>query len=194
MLFCFVYFLLVLFFSFCHANLGPVDFISLRVSFDESVVLKWFGQRRPKYIRIMIKPRRDQQKIQNETEVKHNHLVQTRAVRAMTVTQWTIATKCNKQHNNAAKKLLKHIFDVFWCQICLKSEVFWVNSTQVPLHMKVQASSDYPYAWHLHGRKRLWEIRVQMRLKQAGNGNRAAELRNRLLHHDRCLPASSISG
>lgn len=29
-----------------------------------------------------------------------------------------------------------------------------------------EASSDYPYAWHLHGRKRLWEIRVQMRLKQ----------------------------
>lgn len=31
-----------------------------------------------------------------------------------------------------------------------------------------KATRDYPYAWHLHGRKRLWEIRVQMRLKQAG--------------------------
>eukprot|EP00434_Breviolum_minutum_P044334 symbB.v1.2.039585.t1/scaffold6667.1/size16325/2 len=29
-----------------------------------------------------------------------------------------------------------------------------------------EATRDYPYAWHLHGRKRLWEIRVQMRLKQ----------------------------
>lgn len=32
----------------------------------------------------------------------------------------------------------------------------------------MEAARDYPYAWHLHGRKRLWEIRVQMRLKQVG--------------------------
>ncbi|CAK9045214.1 Hypothetical protein SCF082_LOCUS25572 [Durusdinium trenchii] len=29
-----------------------------------------------------------------------------------------------------------------------------------------EAAGNYPYAWHLHGRKRLWEIRVQMRLKE----------------------------
>ncbi|CAJ1343476.1 unnamed protein product [Effrenium voratum] len=29
-----------------------------------------------------------------------------------------------------------------------------------------EATGDYPYGWHLCGRKRLWEIRVQMRLKQ----------------------------
>ena len=43
---------------------------------------------------------------------------------------------------------------------------FWAELTF--LNDFAKASRDYPYAWHLHGRKRLWEIRVQMRLKQAG--------------------------
>ena len=64
MLFCFVYYVvLVLSLSCCHANVAPADFISLHVSFDERVVLKWFGQRRPTYTRNVIKPKRDQQKI-----------------------------------------------------------------------------------------------------------------------------------
>lgn len=36
-----------------------------------------------------------------------------------------------------------------------------------PTHAKhLQATGEYPYSWHLSGRKRLWEIRLQMRFKQ----------------------------
>lgn len=31
---------------------------------------------------------------------------------------------------------------------------------------KLEKTNDYPFAWHFSGRKRLWEIRVQMRLKK----------------------------
>jgi len=33
-----------------------------------------------------------------------------------------------------------------------------------------EATADYPYAWHLSGRKRLFEIRLQLRLKQIPKG------------------------
>lgn len=33
-----------------------------------------------------------------------------------------------------------------------------------------EETGEYPYAWHLAGRKRLWEIRVQLRFKQVPTG------------------------
>lgn len=33
-----------------------------------------------------------------------------------------------------------------------------------------KATSEYPWAWHLAGRRRLWEVRFQMRFKQAPQG------------------------
>jgi len=35
---------------------------------------------------------------------------------------------------------------------------------------KKEARGDYPYSWHFAGRKRLWEVRVQVRLKQKPDG------------------------
>lgn len=36
-----------------------------------------------------------------------------------------------------------------------------------PTHEKErEVSGHYPYSWHLHGRKRIWEVRVQVRFKQ----------------------------
>ncbi|OLP91553.1 hypothetical protein AK812_SmicGene26737 [Symbiodinium microadriaticum] len=42
-----------------------------------------------------------------------------------------------------------------------------VLATHRPTHEPWrEETADYPYGWHLCGRKRLWEIRFQMRLKQ----------------------------
>eukprot|EP00930_Biecheleria_cincta_P057860 TRINITY_DN43733_c0_g1_i1.p1 TRINITY_DN43733_c0_g1~~TRINITY_DN43733_c0_g1_i1.p1 ORF type:complete len:414 (+),score=76.59 TRINITY_DN43733_c0_g1_i1:35-1243(+) len=33
-----------------------------------------------------------------------------------------------------------------------------------------EAAGQYPYAWHFHGRKRIWEVRVQIRFKRLPKG------------------------
>merc|ERR1719203_438533 len=40
-----------------------------------------------------------------------------------------------------------------------------------PTHKPEQnASGNYPYSWHMHGRKRIWEVRLQIRLHKIPKG------------------------
>jgi len=57
--------------------------------------------------------------------------------------------------------------------ICYENELASIKGLAMhrPTHEPWrEETGDYPYAWHFRGRKRIWEVRVQMRFKSLPQG------------------------